>query len=305
MLGREQEVARIVGLLQRHRAVIVVGLGGVGKTSVAQAAVRRARFEHVVVELAPLSRGEQISSALAVAVGLNGDGDPDTLFRHAAAELDAREAIVVFDSCEHLAEAASAAMQRLLDAAPRCRVVATSREQLHVAASTNVAIGPLALGDIDSPGAAAQIVADHAGLSADGLRVRWTDIERGCRARGASRWHSSSRGATSATTGREGTICRRGGGEPDERAVGRTIQVVLDHLPSSVVDDLRHLAQLPDGFTVPFASTLLDCDERDVRYQIDALTTRGLVVADHRRELTSHRRARAGATGAGRWLAGR
>ena len=56
-----------------------------------------------------------------------------------------REALIVFDNCEHVLDASAALVADILRAAPDVRVIATSREPLQVPGEHVVPVAPLEL----------------------------------------------------------------------------------------------------------------------------------------------------------------
>jgi predicted ATPase len=81
------------------------------------------------VELAPLASGDYLPSATALALGIKlpDGGDPLAHLVQAAREKDA---LLIFDNCEHLLEAAAATIASLLAGCPRITVLASSRQSL-------------------------------------------------------------------------------------------------------------------------------------------------------------------------------
>jgi predicted ATPase/DNA-binding SARP family transcriptional activator len=138
--GRADELSRLAALLASDtRLVTLVGSGGAGKTRLALAIAWQLLplFPEGAwwVALAGVQPADDpalgygtLASAVATALGraLSGRRDPlDEL----ADTLQDRTLLLVLDNCEHLPEVAIVA-RTLLEAAPKVRVVATSREPL-------------------------------------------------------------------------------------------------------------------------------------------------------------------------------
>jgi predicted ATPase/DNA-binding CsgD family transcriptional regulator len=143
LLGRDAEVADIAAdLLGDGRLVVVTGPPGVGKTRLALgiAEVVAGRFADGVawVDLVPVRDAGLVIEEIAHGCGLP----------HVGA-LEDRETLVVLDNCEHLLDAAPA-VAALLAEHPGIRVLATSRERLHVAVEHEWPLGPLPLPDADA-----------------------------------------------------------------------------------------------------------------------------------------------------------
>ncbi|GAA1664399.1 BTAD domain-containing putative transcriptional regulator [Glycomyces endophyticus] len=156
-IGRDDELAELPALLERHRLVTLTGPGGTGKTRLAVEAAHRlaAAGQAVrVVELAPVVDPGKLPEVVLDALGhgesvaaRRGD-DPATRLGEA---LWGRDLVLVADNCEHLVEAAARLFARLLDRVPTLRVIATSREALGIPGETVVGVGPLPLPDRDAP----------------------------------------------------------------------------------------------------------------------------------------------------------
>jgi predicted ATPase/DNA-binding SARP family transcriptional activator len=134
LVGRSADTAGVVGLLDDHRLVTLIGPGGVGKTSLALASGEElvARFGDGVwlVELAAVSDPDLVPVEIARSLGL-GTGDRSTI-EQVSESLRDRELLIILDNCEHLIEAAARAVSQLLQRAPEVRAIATSREPLNV-----------------------------------------------------------------------------------------------------------------------------------------------------------------------------
>ena len=151
-VGRADEIAQTVELLGSHRLVTLTGPGGSGKTRLALqvAAEVLARFEDGVffVDLVPVSDHTQVPSVLAQVLGMReqpGRGLIETLVDGLAA----KDVLLLLDNFEHVLPAAWVA-ERLLGAAPRLRILVTSRAPLRIYGEQEQQVLPLALPDPDS-----------------------------------------------------------------------------------------------------------------------------------------------------------
>ncbi|GAA4831519.1 BTAD domain-containing putative transcriptional regulator [Actinomycetospora corticicola] len=136
-VGREDDLARLRGLVATSRLVTITGPGGAGKTRLATEAVRDEPRRVAVAELAALTGGDQVAPGVLHAVGgpelaLGDPGAADSVLPRLRAALAGRETVLVLDNCEHLVEASAVLVHDLLTAVPGLVVLATSREPLGV-----------------------------------------------------------------------------------------------------------------------------------------------------------------------------
>jgi predicted ATPase/class 3 adenylate cyclase len=134
-VGRTDEIAELVSLVERHRLVTLVGSGGIGKTrtSLQIAATLLDRFSDGVwfIELASLASGDLIASTIARALGLTLAADGDSLEALVRA-LAKKRALLLFDNCEHVIEAAAHAISTILRSCAEITVLASSRQGIGV-----------------------------------------------------------------------------------------------------------------------------------------------------------------------------
>lgn len=166
LIGRAAEVAAARGLLDGGdaRLLTLSGPGGSGKTRLAlQVAWElRDRFTDgaVFVPLAPLRDPALVIGAIAQACGVHQSGAASVahLLR---AHLRDKHLLLVLDNCEHLL-AAGAAIAGLLAAAPRLRILATSRILLNLAGEHALPVLPLPLPDLDNLPSVAELATQPA-----------------------------------------------------------------------------------------------------------------------------------------------
>jgi len=124
LVGRDDDITAVKSLLDEHRLVTVAGLGGVGKTSVAQV-VAEDWVDHHVVDLMTIDDASQVDETVARSLRLAGG----TNVRESivAWSTGASPCVVVLDNCEHVREAASTVADAILDAGTGPSVLTTSR----------------------------------------------------------------------------------------------------------------------------------------------------------------------------------
>jgi predicted ATPase len=134
-IGRENDVAEIKELLDRHALVTLVGSGGVGKTRLALqvGAELLDRYPDGVwfVDLAPITDPELVSSVIAQALGMN-QQEGRRVDESIPVWLKHKKLLLIFDNCEHVLETVASIATAILRTAPDVRVVATSRQGLNI-----------------------------------------------------------------------------------------------------------------------------------------------------------------------------
>ncbi len=158
-IGRRDEIAQLVDLLDANRLCTITGTGGAGKTRLAiqVAAEVLVSFPDGVwlADLAGVPNGEVVASTVATELGVREGGSGTyaaprrrtvrTAVERLVDHLEYRSALVVLDNCEHVVEACSQLAEALLRRCQRVRILATSREVLGLAAEQSFRLGPLEL----------------------------------------------------------------------------------------------------------------------------------------------------------------
>jgi predicted ATPase len=161
-IGRRRELSQVRDALERYRLVTLRGVGGVGKTRLAlhlAADLQRSFADGVwLAELSALRNAELLARTVAASLGLPDEaaGDPVAVLADYLAE---RRLLLILDTCEHLVDGCAKLAGALLPAAPRLRILATSREPLGVRGEQAQLISPLEVPDSDEAAAGADSVA--------------------------------------------------------------------------------------------------------------------------------------------------
>jgi non-specific serine/threonine protein kinase len=158
-VGRAQDTAEIIKLLDDYRLVTLTGPGGVGKTRLALEVSRRMadQFPDGVwfIELGAIADAAQVPTEVMSALGAR--QDPGRQRLEVLAELLApRRLLLIMDSCEHVLPAVAEVCGVLLSSADDVRVLVTSQEQLGVAGEARYRLSPLELPDSGEPGTVAE-----------------------------------------------------------------------------------------------------------------------------------------------------
>jgi predicted ATPase/class 3 adenylate cyclase/DNA-binding CsgD family transcriptional regulator len=169
-VGRKAEMASVREALTGNRLVTLTGAGGAGKTRLAIEVATRVAPGYTdgvsYVDLAPITDPDLVPVTAARALGLPdqpGRSTMDTLLGF----VRDRQTLVVLDNCEHLLAASAELVTALLEAAPRLRLLATSREPIGVTGEATWRVPSLSLDD------------EAIELFADRARLAWPDFSLG------------------------------------------------------------------------------------------------------------------------------
>ncbi len=161
-VGRQDETAGLVDLVEHARLVTLVGVGGVGKTRLALRVAETVGAAWPdgtwVVELARVNSDDAVPHALAIALGTTLAPGVDPLDALVTA-LAHRRMLLVVDNCEHVLHAASHLVDALARRCPRVTIVATSRERLGVDGEHVWTVLPLPVPPVGSDAIASPAVA--------------------------------------------------------------------------------------------------------------------------------------------------
>jgi class 3 adenylate cyclase len=134
-IGREKELAEVKQVLSAHRLVTLTGSGGAGKSRLSLQVGMDCLHEFPdgvwLVELAPVTDPALVPQTLLSTFHLRED-------RHRSIQavlvdyLRGKTLLLVLDNCEHLIEACAQVSEALLQACPKLRILASSREALGI-----------------------------------------------------------------------------------------------------------------------------------------------------------------------------
>ena len=156
-IGREREIHEINKLLENERLISLTGPGGTGKTRLAVEIGTYQQEKHPVlfVPVLAFDTVEQVVEALSHAFSISLSGSERPVDRLLSALPDT-PALLILDNCETLPDIAPL-LPRLLERAPRMKILVTSRSILRLQAEFVYMIGGLPFGtdDLSHQGAVA------------------------------------------------------------------------------------------------------------------------------------------------------
>jgi len=246
-IGREREKAEVSELLARGPLVTLAGFGGTGKTRLALevAAASGASFPHGawLVELAPIGDPRRVPQAVAAALGVK-EGQASTeqdMLDAVVSHARDRHLLLVLDNCEHLVGACARVAKALLESNPRLRVLATSREALHLSGESVYPLSPLAVSELTASVDAATVARN------DAARLF---IDRAMAAQPSFR-------LTDANAGAVAEVCRRLDGIPLalELAAARVRALPVETIAGRIGERLKLLSR-GDPTALPRQQTL-------------------------------------------------
>ena len=152
-IGRKHEISEIITLLDSHRIVSLVGVGGCGKTRLAceVAGQLTQYFKEGIwfVDLIPVTSEEMVFKAVMETLHIS-ELPGQQLIDSLEAKLKDETRLIILDNCEHLITSCRLLVERLTQSAPGIKILATSREILHVSEERVWHIPTLNLADPDT-----------------------------------------------------------------------------------------------------------------------------------------------------------
>ncbi|WP_101788576.1 ATP-binding protein [Nonomuraea indica] len=145
-VGRTRLLANLKRHLGESRLVTVTGIGGVGKSRTVLRFAHQVRAQYAdgvwFADLARLQDAGMVKHTIASALGI-----ADQSSRAASETLSEwvadRQMLLIIDTCEHLVQGCAELVEELLNSNPNLKVLATSRQSLHLPYEHVVPVPPL------------------------------------------------------------------------------------------------------------------------------------------------------------------
>ena len=151
-IGRERELDEVKHLLSSTRLLTLTGPGGTGKTRLAlhlgaeMLALKQFTNGVWLVELAPLADPTLVTQTIAATLGVHAQ-PRHTILESLTSYVSAKSILLILDNCEHLIQICAQTTESLLHAAPRLKILVTSREALGITGETVYRVPSLPLPD--------------------------------------------------------------------------------------------------------------------------------------------------------------
>jgi predicted ATPase len=148
LIGRELELNELAELVRTHRAVTVLGPGGIGKTQCVLELARRisAEFSDGVwfFDLVPIRQGADWLQALSAVLAIPA-ADANERLARIVSMLQGRRMLIVLDNCDRVAAEVGTIAIELLRGTDTLKVLATSQAPLNFIGERVMRLPPLAL----------------------------------------------------------------------------------------------------------------------------------------------------------------
>jgi len=304
-VGREDVLGECRRLLEDAHLVTLLGMGGSGKTRVAQRLAETA-LDHApdgvwFIDLAPVTVDDHVTEVATTALGIQDEPGKSALEALVDHVRDHRMLFVV-DNCEHVLPGARTLVGALLSGCPALRVVATSREPLETRGEIVYSLPALATPEAGVADTDALMAVESVRLFVDRARATQPeftltaaeadDVVEICRRLdgvplalelAAARVRMLGVGQIRARLGdRFKLLARSGAGPSRQQTVLATIQWSWDHLLPLEQDLMLRLAVFRGGWTLERAAAVVSDtgDEFEVLDLLTRLVERSLVVVE-------------------------
>ncbi|MEU0186676.1 BTAD domain-containing putative transcriptional regulator [Streptomyces sp. NPDC006207] len=279
LLGRDEDLAAVAGLLHSSRLASIVGPGGLGKTRLAHAVSRQAEQRTVhFISLAGVSTDHDVAGEVASALGGGSDAPAKIV-----AALGTDPTLLVLDNCEQVVQGTADLVRELVALSKDLRVLVTSRAPLGLSSEAVYQLPQLSLAtSIELFEQRARAARHHVELppSAVAELCRHLDGLPLAVELAAARVRVLTVPEIARRLGDRFALLRGGSRDAPERH--RTLHAVVEWSWNLLEEDaraaLRALSVFPGGFTEEAAEHLLG-DDGDAPYLLEQLVDQSLLKA--------------------------
>jgi predicted ATPase/DNA-binding CsgD family transcriptional regulator len=135
LVGREQDIAEAKSFLEASRLVTLTGSGGVGKTRLALRLGVDLLDQYPdgawLFEFSSISEPVRVAGAVAKVLAVR-ERQNRPIVDAIVESLGRKRALLIFDNCEHVLNAAAGLVDEILHRCPNVRILATSRQALGI-----------------------------------------------------------------------------------------------------------------------------------------------------------------------------
>ena len=146
IIGRDAAICELASQVAAHRLVSLVEPGGSGKTTLARAyaGLDGATFGDgaVLVDLSQVHDASQVAATVVAALEIAAPRGQE--LDQLCGALHRRHLLLILDNCEHVIHAVATLAEAIADAAPKVRLLATSRAPLYTRGECIHRLAPLA-----------------------------------------------------------------------------------------------------------------------------------------------------------------